>query len=766
MAHGYNREEDLKHHQNRTELQLVARAQLVNPHHDAYYQAQCQAGVMTAEEWNEAKQYFLRPLNVTFRIPSSSSATRVDSARAAFVERIERQGNVASSPYFSPKACRVATRPPREWSSPKAVSDAQDVGAVHRQQLSSMVPPLLLFAPTPPPVRVLDLCAAPGSKSLQLLDLLPAHGILIANDAQRSRAITIPRRARLNANQKNCLIVNSSDGRHFPSLRKWGGYKFKFDAVLADVPCSGDGTFRKLSSSEWEKWSIPHHLSLHKLQLQLLTRSLQLVQKGGRVVYSTCSLDPIENEAVVASAIWNMGGPSVYRIVPPPPFLQEDATAPFVYSPGATCWVVPDPKFTAGSPRVYQTLEQVPEAIRRRLPISMFPPRSRQEADDLLESASQYNGNLEMDVAKMEAMLPNCCRILPPHLDSGGFFCAIIERVAPNFFAICYPKQRDAQLVSKTHHGRIYHCSEVASIQKLVEADKKSDEEVYYEGWPTVEAAQQWLIQHSAFVLDRSEKAIAKPDREVQQTNTRKAGDDMHHKSYQRTPIYTPLFSPPHPSLVQEFVDYFGLFTTSEEAADAGVERFPVEQLVTIGGGENVANVTSCWNVDAATNPTAVIKKQKVFRLTLVSESVRSLYAGGAKFNPIEVGMSLCSVSVMTGQYGLIDEAVEFMGRCATKRIVALSKTECMQLLENERICIADLQNDGWSKFCGEESVAHRGRLPQEIPPGPIIAVGRVDFSDKASRKMFFSCNILEDSLHLLTEKRVANAWLQLLRSP
>lgn len=772
IAHNYVREEREEDASHRTDLQLAARAQLSNPHHDAYYQKQCQAGVMTLDDWEKAKSYFFKPLNVAFRIQSSPA----DSARDAFLERIEHQCDLVSSPYFSSKAGRIAIRPPREWSSPKTVSDAQDVGAVNRQELSSMVPPLLLFAKSDtfqdtPIGSVLDLCAAPGSKSLQILDLLPSNGILVANDAHRSRALTIPRRARLNANNKRCLIVNSSDGRHFPSLRKWGGYKFKFDGVLADVPCSGDGTLRKLSSSEWEKWSVQHHLSLHKLQLQLLTRSLELVKKGGRVVYSTCSLDPIENEAVVASAIWKMGGPSVYRIVPPPQYLQEDATQPFVYSPGATSWVVPDPQFTADRPVVYKTMQQVPEELRRRLLISMFPPRVKLDSDPR-ENGEKDRSDLENDVARIEAMLPNCCRILPQHLDSGGFFCAVIERVAPTCFAICYPKQRAAESISKTHHGRIYHCGDVRTIQALVVHDKKSGEEVYYEGWPTLEAAQQWLRQHSAYVVGRSDTVSIMP--EVEQTISRKTGKDQN-KSYEQAPIYTPLFTSPHPDLVQEFLDFFGLLTSAEQATDAGVERFPVEQLVAIGGGENAVKVTTCLDTDLASN-SACKKKQKCFHLSLVSESIRSLYAGGAKFNPIEVGMSLCSVPIlpeadfeckmdMRGRYGLLDEAVEFMGRCATKRIIALSKTEFMSLLDRESIRIADLESDSTpaNSRWWDKGAPYRNAIDKEIQPGALIAMGQVESSENDSRTLYLSCNLQDGILHLLTERRVADAWLRLL---
>ena len=86
-----------------------------------------------------------------------------------------------------------------------------------------------------------------------------------------------------------------------------GGGGLQFDRVLCDVPCTGDGTIRK-SPDIWHKWKPANGLSLHKLQLSILIRGVELCAVGGRVVYSTCSFNPYENEAVVAAAVRRFNG--------------------------------------------------------------------------------------------------------------------------------------------------------------------------------------------------------------------------------------------------------------------------------------------------------------------------------------------------------------------------------------------------------------------------------------------------------------------------
>lgn len=76
----------------------------------------------------------------------------------------------------------------------------------------------------------------------------------------------------------------------------------KFDRILADVPCSGDGTMRK-SPDIWRRWSVQGGNSLHPLQLRIAVHGARLMQVGGRMVYSTCTFNPIEDEAVVAALL-------------------------------------------------------------------------------------------------------------------------------------------------------------------------------------------------------------------------------------------------------------------------------------------------------------------------------------------------------------------------------------------------------------------------------------------------------------------------------
>ncbi|CAN0237249.1 unnamed protein product, partial [Hapterophycus canaliculatus] len=80
-----------------------------------------------------------------------------------------------------------------------------------------------------------------------------------------------------------------------------------FDRVLADVPCSGDGTLRK-QPSIWRTWTVAGGLGLHPLQLLITLRGAAMLKIGGKMVYSTCSLNPIEDEAVVAEVLRRCGG--------------------------------------------------------------------------------------------------------------------------------------------------------------------------------------------------------------------------------------------------------------------------------------------------------------------------------------------------------------------------------------------------------------------------------------------------------------------------
>ena len=160
------------------------------------------------------------------------------------------------------------------------------LGYCYIQESASMLPPMVL-APEPS-MRVLDIAASPGSKTTQLAALMRNEGVIVANDmGARLRALGI------NVQKCGCtgVMVTNMDGRRFAKL--------KFDRVLADVPCSATGTVQR-SAMAISMWSDGFVKKLVSLQKELARTAFETLVPGGRMVYSTCTLDPRENEAVVS----------------------------------------------------------------------------------------------------------------------------------------------------------------------------------------------------------------------------------------------------------------------------------------------------------------------------------------------------------------------------------------------------------------------------------------------------------------------------------
>eukprot|EP00960_Hanusia_phi_P059530 764202-Hanusia_phi.AAC.1 len=201
------------------------------------------------------------------------------------------------------------------------------VGNIVRMEAVSMIPAIVL-GPRPGEL-VLDMCAAPGSKTGQLLEMVVASGekgalnsvlqhggAVLANDPDIKRARMMIHRAK--SLSSPCLVVTALPGQSFPKLVSDDNTELLFDRVLCDVPCSGDGTIRK-SPYTLKRWHPTHGIQIHLLQLQLLRRSAEITKVGGRIVYSTCSLNPLENEAVVAQVVADSKG--ALKILECPPRL-------------------------------------------------------------------------------------------------------------------------------------------------------------------------------------------------------------------------------------------------------------------------------------------------------------------------------------------------------------------------------------------------------------------------------------------------------------
>lgn len=163
------------------------------------------------------------------------------------------------------------------------------LGKYYLQSLSSMIPPLVL-SPGPEDV-VLDLCAAPGSKTTELAELMNNQGTLIANESALERLKSLV----FNIDKMNFVNIGVFHGKGELLSKSFDSY---FDKILIDAPCSALGITQKRGEvSNW--WDEKKALAMSDLQLRLLISAVKMCKVGGEMVYSTCTLSLEENELVI-----------------------------------------------------------------------------------------------------------------------------------------------------------------------------------------------------------------------------------------------------------------------------------------------------------------------------------------------------------------------------------------------------------------------------------------------------------------------------------
>ncbi|MDW7656566.1 MAG: RsmF rRNA methyltransferase first C-terminal domain-containing protein [Bacillota bacterium] len=176
-------------------------------------------------------------------------------------------------------------------------------GLYYIQEPSAMLPALVLSAR--PGERILDLCAAPGGKAARIAADLRGQGLLWANEISATRVRALQRNIELTG-CTNAIITRETPQRLAGQLPGW------FDAVLADVPCSGSGMFRR-DPAAVKSWQAYGSDSCTLLQRDILESAWQMIRPGGRLVYSTCTFSLAENEAMIA---WFCARHEQCRIVP------------------------------------------------------------------------------------------------------------------------------------------------------------------------------------------------------------------------------------------------------------------------------------------------------------------------------------------------------------------------------------------------------------------------------------------------------------------
>jgi len=166
-----------------------------------------------------------------------------------------------------------------------------EAGVYYLQEASAMAPVALLDPQ--PGEKVCDLCAAPGGKTTQIAGRMAGEGFLLCNEINPKRAKILSRNIERMA-VANALVTNE----HPANLAKrFPGF---FDRVLVDAPCSGEGMFRKEEAAvtDWSQETV--EMCAHR-QAEILHSAAQLVRPGGRLVYSTCTFAPEEDEEAVAA---------------------------------------------------------------------------------------------------------------------------------------------------------------------------------------------------------------------------------------------------------------------------------------------------------------------------------------------------------------------------------------------------------------------------------------------------------------------------------
>ncbi|KAG6950116.1 hypothetical protein JG688_00014310 [Phytophthora aleatoria] len=302
-----------------------------------------------------------------------------------------------------------------------------DRGNIDRQEAVSMLP--VLFLDVQRGHRVLDMCASPGSKTTQVIDFLLSaengksgeqSGLVIANDLDKKRAYMLVHR--LSRNTLRRAVVTCGAGDTFPGLYDAETKTLQstnvFDRVLCDVPCSGDGTLRK-NQALWKDWHIGQGLTLHPIQLALALRGAALLKVGGIMVYSTCSFNPVENEAVVAELLRRTGGSLELMDV-------SNKMPGLIARPGRSKWRV---GWRSKSKSTHKG--------------RMFKGDKKDDEDQNLhqwfdsydELTQDLRGNrVTRSMFPTEGAVANelhkTLRLIPTDQNSGGFFIAVLRKVA------------------------------------------------------------------------------------------------------------------------------------------------------------------------------------------------------------------------------------------------------------------------------------------------------------------------------------------------
>ena len=233
--------------------------------------------IIPPQKWDGIANTFVEPKPTTFRVNA------LKASRERVREKLEHQGFRLEKVSWYPEAFILREGRLRELQE----TEAYRRGEIYVQSLSSMVPPIVLDPQ--PGETLLDLTAAPGSKTTQIACLMKGEGKIVANDNNRIRFFKLKANVELQGVRNVELVMRHGEsfGREFPET---------FDRVLLDAPCSAEGRFLVHDPASYKYWKLAKVKEMARKQKGLILSACRALRPGGILVYSTCTFAPEENE--------------------------------------------------------------------------------------------------------------------------------------------------------------------------------------------------------------------------------------------------------------------------------------------------------------------------------------------------------------------------------------------------------------------------------------------------------------------------------------
>lgn len=277
-------------------------------------------------------------------------------------------------------------------------------GLYYIQEPSAMSP--VAYLDPKPGQRVLDLCAAPGGKSTQIAGRMQGRGILVSNEINAGRAKILSENIE-RMGIGNAMVLNETPQNLSARFEGW------FDRILIDAPCSGEGMFRK-NEDAVTNWSPENVRLCADRQDEILDNAASMLAPSGRLVYSTCTFAPDEDEGTIYRFL--LRHPE-FRVVEVPLYEGMDHGNPswaLIDTSDESTWTVP--KIQDNAAFTQDDQDYVLEECLDEVKINK-------------EKLNKDNLNKEKLNKEVADQLANCIRLWPHHLKGEGHFLAVLERV-------------------------------------------------------------------------------------------------------------------------------------------------------------------------------------------------------------------------------------------------------------------------------------------------------------------------------------------------